>query len=121
MVLQPTARGVECVANGDVQVLVRVVFAGLPVDHDSAAGHRQVHAYMIDRALPVAPMGSLHHDPAGAQPVREPLKLLSPALNLGLDRGGRIHPTERDLDLCGHHAPPERHFIQDNPTTGRGL
>ena len=69
MVLQPAARGIECVANGDVHVLVRVVLARLAVDHDLAARHREIDAHMIDRALTMAPVGSLQRHPAGGHAI----------------------------------------------------
>ena len=66
MVLQPAARGIECVANGDVHVLVRVVLARLPVDHDLAARNIEIDAHMIDLALAMTPVGSLQRHPAAA-------------------------------------------------------
>ena len=102
MILQPAARGIECVANGDVQVLVRVVLARLPVDHDLAARQREIDAHVKDLALTMASVGSLQRHPAGGHAIRDLLELLRSAPHLGLDGWRRLHAAERNLDVCRH-------------------
>lgn len=55
------ARGIERIANCDVQVLVRMILARLPIDHDLAARRGQVNAHVINRALPMAASSMILH------------------------------------------------------------
>jgi hypothetical protein len=50
MVLEPPPRGIECIADSDMHVLVRVILARLAVHGDRAAWHGQIDADIVNRA-----------------------------------------------------------------------
>ncbi len=76
MILQPAARCIERIPDRDMQILMRVVFTRLTIDHDFSARNRKIHADMVDIALPMMPMPRLKGDPAGADPIGELLQFL---------------------------------------------
>ncbi len=102
VVLQPATRGVERIADGDVQILVCMVLAWFPVHHDRAPGNRQIDADVVDLAMAVVSVIGAQRHPAGGHAIPKLLEFLNPAPHLGLDGRRRFHATEGDLDVGWH-------------------
>ena len=64
MIFEQTARGVEGVANRDMRILMRMVRAGVPADHDLAAGDGEIDANLEQFALLMPLVPTFDDDPA---------------------------------------------------------
>jgi hypothetical protein len=85
VVLQPTTRGIERIADRDEQILVPVVLARFAVHHNLSTRNREIHPNLVDIPLSMMPMGRLQGDAAGTDPIGELLQLFYfvPHLRLG--------------------------------------
>src|SRR5688572_21870512 len=74
--LQPTAHGIEGIANGDVHVLVRVVLATTLTHDDLPLRHGDVDADSVGVALLLMVMRRLDHDAAAGDVLEHLLELV---------------------------------------------
>jgi hypothetical protein len=114
MVLELSAHRIEAVADGDVDVLVRVVLRRIALHDDLLARDLEVDADMIEVA--VAPsVGGLDDHPAARDTIVEALELAHALVDLRLD--GR-----RCIDIAKGYLKPRRHgplFVRNRRKFGR--
>src|SRR5690606_31951391 len=82
VILELTLGRIERVTNGNQNVLVGIVVAGLPVDDDLSPGNNDVQTYVKLLALPPAAMRQRHDHPAGRDAIVELLQLCDPFTNV---------------------------------------
>jgi hypothetical protein len=93
------ARGsVEGVANGNVDVLVRVVLSRLAAHDELAAGKREIEADVEEVSLPMTSVRRLDHHPATRDVIGEAVELGGLLAHSSLDCVGRLHSSECDLN-----------------------
>jgi hypothetical protein len=114
VVLEPSAGGVERVANRDVRILMRVVHAAIAADDNLRSGNGEIDVDLEDVALLVPSIAALDNHPAGGDPLEEPVELFGALANSRFERGRRIHVTEGDLEWRTHGLSP----VIDNHNIG---
>src|SRR5665213_98184 len=97
VVLELAARRVEGIADGDENVLMRMVFGRIALDDDLSSRNGQIDSQMVQVAL-VATRARFHYDVAGHDPSEKAVKGSGMLANMGLDRRRRRHLAEGDLD-----------------------
>lgn len=96
-VLELATSGVKGVADGNIDVFVRGVQARLSIDHDLAAGERQVDAHVVKLAFTVVPVRRFDQDSTPHDFFIKIVELGRFLANVGLDRLGRRHVAKRHL------------------------
>ena len=86
--LQLSLRGIECVAEHDVHVVVAVALRALHVDDDILARHGELHLDGEDLALVVVPVRRIEHDAATLDAITEGAEVIRELANPRLDGGG---------------------------------
>src|SRR5512147_1344666 len=104
VVLQPTFRGIEGIADRDINVLVRLVLAGVAIDHQRRARHVHDDADVVELAATAALMRRLHRRPATDDAVESVFELPRPLSNSPGDEFRWLHAVEVDLDRNLHCA-----------------
>src|SRR6516164_5815349 len=97
MVFELPPRRVERIANGDIDILVRMVERPGMADKHVLARHADVDANVVELALMVVPVGRLDHDLATDNPVMELFELGGLLPNPRLDCGRRLHALKSNL------------------------
>jgi hypothetical protein len=88
VILEPPRRGVEGVANGDIDVLMRVIEWACAIHHHVLARHADIDAHVIQLALVMVAVRRLHHDAAADDAVVEAFELRRLLADALLDGGG---------------------------------
>ena len=120
IVFELTACGVEGVANGGVDILVRVLRLGVAPDKNLAARNAQIDPDLEQIAL-LTRLPAFDNHPAGDNPVEKPFERLRTLAYPFFDRRRGSHMTKRDLDGLLHRNVPPREGTQLGDRCSRGL
>ena len=99
VVLQLPARGLEGVANGDINSFMRMVLTGSAVGNHKAAGKRQLDPDAVAGMSMMPVIDCLQYYAAGNHAVRKSLQRLGAALHCGFHCGRMVHAVEEDLHV----------------------
>src|SRR5512144_1399978 len=97
MVFELPPRSIEGIANGDIDILVRMVQRPGMADEDVLPRHADVDADIVELALVVMPVGRLDDDLATDNPVMEVLEFGGLLADPRLDCGRRFHAVKGNL------------------------
>src|SRR5512141_948712 len=86
IVFQLSCSGIECVADGDIYILMRLILMALTTSYDFFARRSDVDANMVQIALMVMMMPRFHRDLATHNVRMKFLKLAGFFSNSGLNR-----------------------------------
>src|SRR5262245_9151751 len=100
MIFELAHRGIEGVADGDIDVLVRLVLRSLLIHMHVVAGHADVDADLVELALVVMPVRRLDGDVAAHDALEKAVKLGGLPADDRFHGGRWIHVAEADLQ--GH-------------------
>jgi hypothetical protein len=103
--LQATLDGVERVANGDVHVLMRMVFGAATVrDNDLTLRDVEIDADSVRVSLVLVVMRRLDHDAAARDVVEQLFQLIHPVADLRVDgfRGREAAACDLKWQLHAH-------------------
>lgn len=100
--LELANHGVEGIANGDVEIFVRMVCRVLSVDDELVAGHVDMDAHAIQFAFFMMIMRRFHHHVASGDVLVESVEPAGSFANFCLDGVGVRDSSKRDLQFCAH-------------------
>lgn len=103
MILQAPLNGIESVADGDIDVLMGVMFPGLSIDHDFGTGNHEVDADVVQLSLVMVPMRRLDDNMASGDSIEELFKPFGPLTDPSFHRIGVRDVAKRDLQWDLHH------------------
>lgn len=106
VIFESTAGCIECVPNGDVGILVRVVLVGGAAYDNVLARNAHIHTNAVKVSLMAAPMGDFDEHATTDDPAREFLQFVDPTPNLRFDRVAWGHPSKRNLKRPIHPFQP---------------
>jgi hypothetical protein len=96
-ILKLAARRIECIANGNENILVRVVLRGIAAHDDMPAGDVDIDGYAEQFSLSMMLVRGIHGHAAADDAIGEFLELRRTLANFGFDRVGPGRIVEMDL------------------------
>lgn len=97
IILQLATNCIECVANSDIGVFVRLMLRRVAVCHQFVVRNPQVDTHMKWVAFVCMTMTLLDDYPATHDPIVEPFEFIDARPYIGLYRRGRFHVAKGDL------------------------
>jgi hypothetical protein len=94
VLLQLPPRRVERIPDRYLQIVMRMVAAGITVHHNRPPRQRQINVYPVQSAEMVLPVRTIQHHAAGTDAVPQTLQFLGALTHQGLGRIRRIHVAE---------------------------
>lgn len=104
MILESTLYGIESVADGDIDVLMGVMFMGFAIDHDFGPGNREIDADVVKLSLVMVPMRRLDDDMASGDTIEELFEPFHPLADPGFHRIGGWDIAKRNLQRNLNHV-----------------
>jgi hypothetical protein len=101
-ILKLAARRIECIANGNENILVRVVLRGIAAHDDMPAGDVDIDGYAEQFSLSMMLVRGIHGHAAADDAIGEFLELRRTLANFGFDRVGPGRIVEMDLKRYLH-------------------
>ena len=103
IIFEQAPAGIECVAHGDIGILVRMVRRRVAPDHDLAAGDAEVDANVKQITLLTPRMPAFEDNATGCNPIEKAFELLGAAADACGDRLRAVHVAKRDLKKRNLH------------------
>src|SRR3990170_8322264 len=114
MVFQLSTRRIEGIANGDINVLMRMVERARMPDEDILPRHTDVDPHVIKLAVVMMTMRGLDDNSAPHNAIVKALELSGFLANSSLHRWRRFHPMKTDLQ---GHLHRTIHYFSRVPST----
>jgi hypothetical protein len=102
MVLELAACRVKGVANGHIDILMRVVERSRLADKDILSRHAEIDADIIELAVAMVTMRRFDRDPAAYDAIMKPFEFGSLLANASFDRWRWLHTVEAYLQGHSH-------------------
>jgi hypothetical protein len=112
VVFEPAAGGIECIANRDMRILMRVVRTAVAADRYLGPGDGEIDADREQLTLSMPLVLAFDDDMARRDPTEKLVELVRPLAYSRLERGGRIHVAKGDLERQLHRVSPADNQFQ---------